>query len=183
MQSRKLRNLQDCQKELSVLLSDEVADFIIFGSLAKGGNANDVDIAVISKSPNTAGLKSRIKEKIENADITLLAAESIYSTLWPTLIKEGFSVRKNLFLHDLYNIKPVVLFKYSLKGLNPVQKVQFSRGIKNLLKNKGEVLTRAAVLIPIEMKNEFIDLLNTWKIYYESREFELFPIVRKEEFI
>ncbi|MBU1855028.1 MAG: hypothetical protein KKF89_04880, partial [Nanoarchaeota archaeon] len=113
----------------------------------------------------------------------VIDVESIHSPMWLTLIKEGFSVKKNKFLYETYKIKPVVLYKYSLKKLGNVQKVQFERGIKNLLGFEGAFLTRSVVLVPINKKNEFMDFLKTWNIYYESQEYELLPVMRKQEFL
>ena len=109
--------------------------------------------------------------------------ESIYSPIWLTLIKEGFSIRKKKFLVEIYKIMPVVLYKYSLKKLNNVQKVQFERGIKSVIGKEGIFLTRSVVIVPINIKNNMIEFLKTWNIYYESREYELLPIIRKEEFL
>ena len=69
--------------------------------------------------------------------------------------------------------------KYSLKKLTNVQKVQFSRGLKNVLEKEGEIITRSVILVPITMKNAIRDFLETWKIYYDSREYELMPMLRK----
>ena len=166
------------QKELKNLLNDKIKDIILFGSFVKEGSYNDIDIAIISNENVNIKeeLKKIIKEKIDVQNISL---DSIYNPLWLTLIKEGFSVRKNDFLFNFYKIKPVVLYKYNLKNLNNVQKVQFERGIKSIVKN-GEYLTRSVVIIPVSMKNEMIDFLKNWNIYYESREFELIPFLRKE---
>ena len=61
--------------------------------------------------------------------------------------------------------------------------MQFERGLKKVLKNDGAILTRSVVLIPLTMKNEMVDFLKNWNIYYESREYELLPVQRKDEFI
>lgn len=160
-------------------------DIIIFGSFVKGGSPKDIDLALLLKNKiETSFIKNEIK-KIFNieVDIQLIYLDSIYSPIWLSLIKEGFSVNKNRYFYEMYKIKPMTLFNYSLERLNNVQKVQFSRGIKTVLGNKAVILTRSVVLVPIDLKNEFIELLKTWNIYYESREYELLPMLRKEEFI
>lgn len=174
----------DCQKKLRKLLDKSIADIIIFGSFVKGGSAQDIDIAVVAKEKiDTDSIKKTIRELVKTADIQIIDLESIYSPIWLTLIKEGFSVKKNKFLFELYRISPVVLYKYSLTKLNNVQKVQFERGIKKVLGEKGKFLTRSVVLVPLALKNEAIDFFKTWNIYYESQEYELLPFLRKEEFI
>ncbi|MBI4154724.1 nucleotidyltransferase domain-containing protein [Candidatus Woesearchaeota archaeon] len=173
------------QKKLKRLLNDNILDIILFGSFVKGGFAKDIDIAIVIKNKsNLNEIKNKIKEIIkEKTDIQIIDIESIYSPLWLTLIKEGFSINNNKFLFQIYNIKPMVLYKYSLKRLSNVQKVQFERGIKKVLGDKGEYLARSVILAPIELKNRFMDFLKTWNIYYESQEYELLPIVRGEELV
>lgn len=165
------------------MLNDDLIDIIIFGSFVKEGNANDIDAALIMKKRSNSA-KSEVKKILgKNTDIQIIDLDSIYMPIWLTLIKEGFSIKKGKFLFELYNIKPSVLYKYSLKKLNNVQKVQFERGIKKVLGKKGVFLTRSVVLIPLKIKNEMIEFLKNWDIYYESQEYELLPILRKEEFL
>lgn len=160
-------------------------DIILFGSFVKGGSPNDIDIALLLRNKiDTALIKKEIKKIFQKeVDIQSVYLDSIYSSIWLSLIKEGFSVNKNKFLYELYKIEPKVLFKYSLGKLNNVQKVQFSRGIKKVLGDKGIILTRSVVLVPMALKNEFTEFLKTWNIFYESKEYELLPMLRKEEFV
>ncbi len=179
--------LKTYQKKLEKLLSENLVDIILFGSFVKGGTPKDVDVALLVKEKekiDAQALRKKIEEIISsNLDMQILDITSVHSPLWLTLIKEGFSVQKNDFLSALYNLKPVVLYKYSLQKLTNVQKVQFERGIKNVLGKEGKVLTRAVVLIPLQLKNQMMEFLKTWDIYYESQEYELVPLLRKEEVV
>jgi len=171
-------------KELKKILSKEVVDILLFGSLVKGGSARDIDVALVVKGrAELDKLKAKVKNILPEADIQIVDVESIYSSLWLTLIKEGFSVKKGKFLFEIYRVKPAVLYKFSLKKLNPVQKVQFNRGIRKVLDKEGTVLTRSVVLVPIQIKNKFMEFLKTWNIYYECQEYELLPVLRKEVFL
>jgi len=172
------------QKRLKKFLNKDLIDIILFGSFVKGGIANDIDVALVVKDRKNFGdIKKKLKDIIsENVDIQIIDIGSIHSPIWLTLIKEGFSVGKGKFIHELYKVKPSVLYRYSLKKLNNVQKVQFERGIKNVLDSRGVFLTRSVILVPIEIKNEIIEFLKNWNIYYESQEYELMPVLRKEEF-
>ena len=185
MESKQSPELKAYQKKLEKLLDENLIDLILFGSLVKGGTPKDIDIALLVREKekiDSNELKKRIKEIItKNIDMQIVDINSIHSPLWLTLIKEGFSVRKNEFLSALYKIKPMVLYKYSLQKLTNVQKVQFERGIKNVLGKEGNVLTRSVVLIPIHLKNSMVEFLKTWDIYYECQEYELLPLLRKEE--
>ncbi|MBI4983600.1 nucleotidyltransferase domain-containing protein [Candidatus Woesearchaeota archaeon] len=185
MASKKLLELSQCQKKLEKLLDKNLVDIIIFGSLAKDGLAHDLDLALIFRGePKAEDYKAKITALIQKPlDLQVINLESIYSPFWLTLIKEGFSVRKNRFLHQIYKIKPVVIYKYSLKKLNPVQKVQFERGLKKIIAENGGFLTRSVVLISLEKKNRMMEFLKSWNLYYESQEYELLPLLRKEEFL
>jgi len=172
------------QKELKKLLNENIIDIILFGSTVKDGTPNDLDICLITKDKHIdfSEIKKIIHKLFKGKeDIEIIDINSVYSTLWLTLIKEGYSIKKQEYLFNIYKIKPMVLYKYDLKKLNNVQKVQFDRGIKNVIKDKGNILTRSVVLIPIETKNLMIEFLKNWNIYYESQEYELLPLLRKEE--
>jgi len=185
MESKLSPELKAYQKKLEKLLDENLTDFILFGSFVKGGTPKDIDIALLvreKENVNTIEIKKKIQHIIpKNLDLQILDIGSIASPLCLTLIKEGFSVRKNDFLYGLYNLKPVVLYKYSLQKLTMVQKVQFERGIKKVLGKEGQVLTRSVVLIPLHLKNSMMEFLKKWDIYYESQEYELLPWLRKEE--
>ena len=122
-----MSDLMNYQKKLRKLLDKSLIDIILFGSFVKGGFAKDIDIALVAKEKiSLDNTKKKIKEILnKEADIQIVNIESIYSPLWLSLIKEGFSIRKNKFLFELYKIRPLILYKYSLKKLNNVQKVQF----------------------------------------------------------
>ena len=178
--------LQICLKKLKELLNKNktIDDIILFGSAVKGSpEPRDLDIALILKSEiDIVKIKEEIRKISKNADIEII--NSIYSPLWAVLIREGFSLRKKKYLFEIYNLEPVVLYKYSLKKLNPVQKVQFTRGFKSILKDtNGKILSRSVVLVPINKKAEFDDFLSTWNLTYESYSFELFPLLRKGELL
>lgn len=178
--------LQNYLPKLRELLNKykTIDDIIIFGSIVKGSSEpKDLDLALLLKNENDLRkIKDDIRLISKNADIEII--NSIYNSLWIVLIREGFSVKKNAFLHEIYKLEPVVLYKYSLKKLNPVQKVQFTRGFKEILKyTKAKILSRSIVLVPIVKKVEFDEFLSTWNLTYETQNYELFPMLRKGELI
>ena len=182
MELEKSPELLKCQSALKSLLKDNIVDFILFGSLVKGGRPRDIDIAVIFRGEADAKIKIDIQEVLSKpADVQFLEVKSIYSSLWLTLIKEGYSVAKEKYLFELYHMVPQVLYKYSLAELNAVQKVQFERGIKKVLSGTGQFIARSVVLVPIHLKNRMREFLKQWKVYYECQEYELLPTLRKEE--
>lgn len=171
-------------KGLKRLLNEfaSLEDIFLFGSSVKGKSAKEFDLALILKNKSEIEkIKPAIRKIIKNVDIQIV--DSIYHPLWIILIREGFSLRKNRFLYELYHLQPVVLYKYSLKKLGPTQKVQFTRGLKNLLEtSRAKVLSRSILLIPLTHKCLMEKFLETWGIKYEAESYELFPVMRKEEF-
>ena len=178
--------LQNYLPKLRELLSNykTIEDIIVFGSIVKGSSEpKDLDIALMLKNESEVkNIKEDIRTISKDADIEIIG--SIYNPLWIVLMREGFSARKNKFLFEIYKIEPMVLYKYSLKKLNPVQKVQFTRGFKEVLKGtRAKILSRSIVLVPIDRKAEFDEFLNTWNLTYETQNYELFPLLRKDELI
>lgn len=128
-----------------------------------------------------------IKRKIDSlikglkVDYSVVSVEEIYNSIWLVLLKEGYSIRKNKFLYEIYNVKPLVMYKYNLKSLTNVQKVQFSRGLNRTLKDmNGVKLSRVIVLIPISFSERFEEFLKIWNIKYETRKYELMSELIKD---
>ena len=81
-----------------------------------------------------------------------------------------------------YKIQTKIKQKSRIKKV--FQKVQFTRGIKVILKDtKAKILSRSIVLVPLNKKIEFDSFLSTWNLTYETQSFELFPILRKGELL
>ena len=160
----------------------EIVDLILFGSVTKGGiGSNDVDIAVVSSgSVDRISLKRELGKKLERVvDLQILDIQDYNKFIWVTLIREGYSVRYGKFLHQVYRIKPVVLYKYSLKELTKSKKVMFDRAIKKF--ENIEKLSNRVVLVPVSLSGEFAEFLESWSIDFDSREYGLLPLVRKRD--
>jgi len=161
-------------------------DIIIFGSLVREkSHPKDIDIAVLVCEKDEAMLE-KIENEIKDSfveleiDITVLAIKDIYSPVWLSIISEGWSVAREEFLPALYNISPSKLYKYSIRMLTPVQKVQFDRGLKAMIDDLGGVrMTRTVVLIPLQKSEPFEEFLRTWKIDFETRRYNLLPEYQK----
>lgn len=169
------------RKLKKLLENKEIIDIIVFGSKAKGKiKPNDIDIAVVIRNKNS-DIKKKIEDIVPGADVQLINLEDLYKNIFITLIKEGYSVKKETYLHNIYNLKPVKLYKYDLKQLTNSKKVMFERGIKNI--KKIERLSNRVVLVPVEVSAEFEDFLKQWKLDIDTASYELIPLMRKEEFI
>lgn len=161
----------------------EIIDILLFGSTVKGKiTASDLDVAII-----TSGMAERgaIKEEIrlvlkKKIDLQVVTIADYDQFIWITLLREGYSVKHQQYLYEKQGIKPVVLYKYSLKPLGASKKVMFERALKNF---KGvERLSNRVILVPIKISGEFSDFLKNWDIDLESQEYGLLPLVRKGEF-
>ena len=166
-------------KKLKILLkNEEIIDIIIFGSKSKNKiSPKDIDIAVLLKEKKKE-FKEMVLSVVPNADVQLISIEDIHKNIFITLLKEGFSVRRNDYMHNIYGFKPVKLYKYSLKQLTPSKKVMFERGIKTIKGLKRQ--SNSVVLVPIEHTGEFEDFLRQWELDIDTKEYELMPILRKE---
>src|SRR3989344_4761377 len=182
-----LEKLKNWTQRLKPLLNkyNFVEDIILFGSfLREKTMPKDIDIALLihtQDSPSTESIETEIRNRIMEIqiDFTILTIKDLYSSLWLSIMQEGWSVAKEQRLAELYEIEPVKLYKYSIKHMTPVQKVQFDRGLKKMIENlQGIRLTRTVVLIPLQRSEAF---LKTWKIEYETRRYELLPEHRKTE--
>ncbi len=165
-------------KKLKKFLKNEnIVDILIFGSSVKGKiKTKDLDLAILIKSE--ININEEIRNIFDKVDINYFKISNYDNPLWITLIKEGYSVKHNAYLHEVYRIKPSKLFKYSLKELTNSKKVMFERAIKKFkFINK---LSNRVVLVPINHSGEFEDFLKLWGLDIETEEYALLPIIRKE---
>ncbi len=162
-------------------------DVIVFGSFVREkARPKDIDIAFLvhEKMPEIEDVDEETRKLLPEfrIDIIVMTIKEIYSSLWLSIITEGWSVAQEEFLPRLYGVQPSILYKYSLQTLTPVQKVQFDRGMKKLLENlEGTRLTRTIILIPLQKSGQFEDFLKTWKIEFETRRYTLLPEHQKPE--
>ena len=114
-------------------------------------------------------------------DITIITIKDVYSPAFISILKEGWSIRNAAFISEILGIQPTILYKYSIKMLNPIQKVQFDRGLKKQLElAEGTRLTRTVVLIPMHHTEQFEAFLKTWKIEFETKRYTLLPEHQKK---
>jgi predicted nucleotidyltransferase len=184
MPLKKLINLKDLTRKLKPLLKeyDLLKDIIVFGSFVKEKTEpKDIDLALlVSKTDEKIieNIKNKINLLIKDLkiDSVALSIADIYNKVWLSLLNEGYSIKREDFLYNIYKIQPLVLYKYSIKSLTNVQKVQFSRGLNKILKDINAIkLSRTIILIPISYSEMFEEFLNTWKIKYETKKYELLP--------
>ncbi len=159
----------------------EVIDILLFGSVVKGRlSPGDIDLAVLEQGVHRSTFKKEVLSSIPSADIQYLTLQNYTSSLWLTLLREGYSVKHQKYLYEIYHVQPSVLYTYSLQALTASEKVMFARAIKTF---KGiERLSNHVVLVPLSISSDFADFLRKWNIDIDTREYGLMPLLRKEEF-
>jgi predicted nucleotidyltransferase len=172
--------MKDLIKKLKPLLKNSnITDIIIFGSIVKSKiSPGDIDVAVLVKEKNLE-IRNTILKLIPDADVQLITIEDFENKIFLSLIKEGYSIKNNQYMHEIYKIRPIKMYKYSLKQLTSSQKVMFERGIKTIEGLKR--LSNSVVLVPIEFTGKFESFLRQWDMDIDTEEYELVPLMRKEE--
>ena len=170
MESEQLFGLENWKKNFQKLLKkyEQIDDIIIFGSAVKGRQFyKDIDIAIIFKGKKdiTKEIEDEIiKIKEENIHVQILESKDIYETpLGKSIIMEGYSLKNEKFVREIWNIKPINIFNYSIKDLPQIKKVEFNRAINKELKIiGGQKIGAGSVMIPIQKSSEFEDFLSIW---------------------
>lgn len=163
------RNLQKLLKKY-----EAIKDIIIYGSFVKGRDSpKDIDLAIIIEKKDLS-LVPLIKKELglSNVHLEFVVIDEIYtSILFLSLLNEGYSAKKDQYLRDILNIKPMRLYSYDLKHLNKSQKTLFGIALKKALnKIKGEKVSTGAVLVPIAKTSYFEDFLAAWDMKYKTKE-------------
>ncbi len=154
-------------------------DIIVFGSYVKGKDRpNDIDVAAILKSGSLETVE-KISSEIDGISGSIhfnwvFLHEIEKTSLWMTLMLEGFSVKGNRMLSGIFGYKAGVIFSYSLSKLE--NRSKFSHALSGRGKSQGELgesggemLGKGVVLVPLEKSDSFREFLDYWKIDYRMR--------------
>lgn len=153
---------------------DSIKYIIIFGSYVKGReDPKDIDLALIVTEKDLKLLdlikKELITDKIHLEFINL--EDIFFNSLFLSLINEGYSIKKDKFVREILNIRPMKLYAYNLKHLNKSKKTLFGIALKHTLKKiKGEKVSIGSVLIPINQVSYFEDFMDVWGMRYKTKE-------------
>jgi len=153
---------------------DVVKDIIIFGSFVKGrDDPKDIDLAFIVKEKDTR-LVNLIKKElmVSKAHLEFITLDDVYSSsLFLSLINEGYSIKKDNFLKNVLKIRPMRVYSYDLKHLDKSKKTLFGIALKKSLRRiKGDKISTGAVLIPLRQTSYFEDFLDVWGMKYKTKE-------------
>lgn len=140
----------------------------------------DIDICLIGEEITgelMQEIEKKLKEEIE-VHITKTRYKNVFEdvALWKTLLHEGFSVKKQKYLAELFEMQSFFLFTYSLQNLSITKKQIFSHALSGTKTNegilkvcKGEKIGRNAVLIPEQKEEEMRAFLETWNVVYNIK--------------
>ncbi|MDI6736931.1 MAG: nucleotidyltransferase domain-containing protein [Nanoarchaeota archaeon] len=146
----------------NVLKDKDVYDIILFGSFAKGkAEPNDIDIAVISGKDTKYSIGGFHISRLKPEDFVLNPP-----SLVNTLLREGYSLKKNRPFCEDYRFIAKAMFAYELKGMAPSAKVMAvnalrgKAGEKGLVEQKGGYwLANQVFAVPVSEENIFERLL------------------------
>ncbi len=160
------------KNRLKKFLKDkEILDIILFGSVIKGKYLpRDIDLAFIANK--------EIKPEIEGFHISLIKPEEFFTdqpSITNTVLREGFSLRKNAFFVEGLKFKNRVLFTYKLNDKRLSEKVKIVNILRGKNKEKGIVeeyggrwLVNQAFTVPITTEHIIESLLINLKIKYSK---------------
>ncbi len=134
MKSKELRKIKNKLKK--IINNKKVYDVILFGSFVKGKTMpSDIDVAIISD------------EKVNSVDGFHVSNLNLRDFLKPvslvkTLLREGYSLKKNMAFSEVYGFRNKCLFKYDLRNLTPSKKVKVVRFLRGRASEEGLVLEK-----------------------------------------
>lgn len=124
----------------SILKNKEILDVILFGSIVKGKSLpNDIDIAIITEKKKL----DLLKLDLDIFHVSILSPRDFFINppiIINTLLREGFSIKKNKSFSESYNFSSRILFKYDLSNINLSTKVKIVNNLRGKGKEKGLVL-------------------------------------------
>lgn len=166
------KELLKIKKDFKDILNDKsVYDVVLFGSFVKGKiNPQDIDIAIITNKD------LRISGKYH---VSFISLNDFFKpiSLINTLLREGYSLKRNKPFSEVYGFFSRTLFRYDLSNLPSSKKVQvvnFLRGKGKeeglVIQRKGEWVSNQVFLSPTVcesiFENFFINSKVKFKKYY-----------------
>jgi len=133
----RLKELPKIKNKLKELINDKnVYDVVLFGSSVKGKNIpRDIDIAIISEK-DVEDIKGFHVSRLNIRDFSKPVS------LVKTLLREGYSLKKNMAFAEVYGFKNKCLFKYDLRGLSSSEKVKVVKFLRGKTGESGLVLEK-----------------------------------------
>jgi len=163
---------------------NKVIDIILFGSSVRGNlEPKDIDICILIQDfeeKNSLELINSLSLVTDNLTtkyhFTILKVSSFLSgnTLTKTLLSEGYSLRHNKPLSEVFGFQSKSMFVYSLKHYTPSKRVQFHYllngryGSVGILKEvKGYIVSNGTIIVPTTKEDLLKKILNQWNVSYK----------------
>ena len=166
------KDLSLIKSKLKKYLKDkEILDIIVFGSFVKGkAEPRDIDIAVVSDKKESIDIKGFHVSNLKPSDFFVRVPSLVH-----TLLREGYSLKNNKFLSEVYKFSNRVLFSYSLTSLKPTDKVKIVNVLRGrtgekglVLENGGGWLANQVFLAPIGTDNIFEKFFLNFKVKFNK---------------
>ena len=182
MQESVSQKIQKLRNILKNKIKGNIADIFIIGSSIKNKLIpRDFDLIVLFREKSLKEAEERlfdIKESLKVKDLhvePLFADEILEEGIIFTILHEGFSVKKNMFLYGLTKLNSYSIFSFTLGNLSKINKVRFAqtlygRNKDGLLYNeKGISLGQGSFMVPIEREEIFKELMGKWEVKYKYK--------------
>lgn len=170
-------------RELYMKHKKEIADILVFGSFVKGKMLpKDIDICIIFRERVNEGLNRKIGDDLSKkleVHVSSLAIDNFFSrphSLAKTLLKEGTSLINRKSLSENLGFSQNVLYSYSLRNKKQTDKTKIVYVLKGRNGKQGFVssvggkwLADNCFMVPVNVDNEIIKILNKWQVKYERQ--------------
>lgn len=185
---KELKELSLAKKEIKkYIIKEKIIDAIIFGSVMRGKEKpRDVDLCIIiNEKDELKGLDlidslSKITDKYKKFkfQINLLTEKQFIdgNTLTNTLIKEGFSIKKDKKIAEVFGFECDSLFIYSLNKFSNTKRVKFHYVLKGRYNKKGilddlkgKFLGTGTIILPSENEEKLKEVFEKWGVNYKIK--------------
>jgi len=174
-------SIKDKCKEI-ISKNEEIVDILLFGSYTRGSDFHDIDLFLVH-TINNIDTEMTLIEKVksffaESVHITSANIKNIFEgdTIWKTLFHEGYSIKNQKKMSEIFDLHSHVLFTFDLGGLDKTTKTKFSHALNGRGDLKGLVkslnckrLGKNALYVTIEKYGEVRDFFEEWKVNYNEK--------------
>ena len=157
----------------------KISDIVLFGKPMRGSenfNKENLELIIVLKREDE-DLKQVLELNLgEQVSLSVLTSDDISSSKqWFLAVIEGFSLKHDDFLRNIYGVSPKKMYSYKINHLSSSEKRSFNRNLLKLIKKtSANKLGAGTILIPIQHSAYFEDFLAVWSIDSSS---EIFTVI------
>lgn len=159
----------------------KIMDVVLFGSITRGKELpKDVDILILyHDSKDIININYMMKKKLKHLGNFQIIGKTYDEIFKPeffareSILSEGFSLKQNNFFSELLGYRTMIMFKYSLKGMNKSKRMTFyyslhGRGNEKgvLERNNWHKFSDSIILSPLENSENLKAFFMQWGIQY-----------------